>query len=207
MTNFENIPEELFDWLNQFSFEKLSLEQQKVVEIWFSQDEYNTLHFAAKTAIEQEQKLQRNFQIKALLLRKFDSVYSKKDKSQNKYSWLKMAAIFVMLIGIEFLWGHLYFGKQADLHTCKVDTQYVYTQLPENTIYLYDTVYLIPKTKVKKEKRTKNEASHLHQTGRFVSIPEIRIKEFSELNSEANQIKGNSLKDDTLASIYSMVKL
>lgn len=207
MTNFENIPEEIFDWMNQFSFEKLSFEQQKVVEIWFSQDEYNILHFAAKTAIEEEQKLQRNFQIKSLLLRKFDSVYSKKDESQNKYSWLKMAAIFVILIGIEFIWGDLYFGKQADLHTCKVDTQYVYTQLPENTIYLYDTVYLIPKTKVKKEKRTKNEASHLHQTGRFVSIPEMRIKEFSELNSEANQIKGNSLKDDTLASIYSMVKL
>ncbi|MCG9879544.1 MAG: hypothetical protein MH472_03000 [Bacteroidia bacterium] len=206
MNNFENIPSELFDWLNQSSFEQLNTEQQKTALTWFSPEEYNSLHLASKTVTEEEQKIQRNANRKQQLLHYFESTHRKNETKFYHLSWIKIAALFLALLGIQFMWTKVYFGKQESQHICKIDTQYVYTQMPNNPIYYYDTVYLTSQSNTK-EKSSSRKQQASGQKDNFISLPEMKIKDFSELNAEANQIRGNSLKDDTLLNTYSLVRL
>jgi hypothetical protein len=204
----ENIPNEIFDWLNTHSFQELNANQQAQVSNWFNPTTYNQIHHAAKHALAVNAMLARKAIIKEHILQQFEL--------KNKAVWYKKAipfwqaaAIIIFLSGIFIV--QLRMQKTASNPNLLAfsDTIYLEKLIQSEPIYLYDTVFI-------KDKKAPKQINTIYQynnktepkTFKNTELPnQVLVQSLHTLESASNQIKGNSLKDDTLLKIYGFVKL
>lgn len=203
--NYEEIPSSVFDCLNQYSYEQLTAEQKTVVSAWFSPSEYNDLH-AASHAVLRQQTISKKESIKQNLLHKFAQKQKPATKNwfRQEIALWKVAATLLLIGGLSYPWLAPKKTKQAPL-LAQVDT--VYLEAQPTTVY--DTIYLQAAAKAKSPKTTARPSYRAQQSASNY-LPEqtdIKINSMSSLESEPNQIRGNSLKHDTLLNTYGFVRL
>lgn len=205
----EHIPDEIFDWLNTHSFQELNTNQQSQVIIWFNPNTYNQIHQAAKHTVEVNAMLARKAIIKENILQQFELRNKAVSWYKKAIPFWKAAAIIIFMMGIIIV--QLLLQKTAsnpNLLTLS-DTIYLEKLIQSEPIYLYDTVFI-------KDKKTAKQINDTYQytekieptTYKNTDLPsQILVQSIYALESASNQIKGNSLKDDTLLKIYGFVKL
>lgn len=205
----ENIPDEIFDWLNTHSYQELNANQQSQVNNWFSPNTYNQIHQAAKHAVEANTRLARKATIKEHILHQFEL----KNKAVIWYKkaipiW-QAAAITLFMMGL--FTTQLLMQKSVSNANLMAfsDTIYLEKIVQSEPIYLYDTVF-IKDNKAPKQINASNQDNKKTESPTFknTELPnQVLVQGLHTLESASNQIKGNSLKDDTLLKIYGFVKL
>lgn len=205
----ENIPNEIFDWINTFSYQELNPKQQMFVSHWFSPNTYNLIHQVAKHASEENTRLSRKSSIKHHLLNKFELKYQSISWHQKAIPWWQPATIIILLLAI--ISSLLVKQKPTNNRNllALTDTIYIEKQMESAPIYIHDTVYLNEKKTMKLEGKTTVLSEYKeHKTYKNTTIPNhILVQGIDALESTSNQIKGNSLKDDTLLNTYGFVRL
>lgn len=202
--NYEEIPSSVFDCLNQYAYEQLNAEQKTLVSAWFSPNEYNELHLVCLAATKQTES--RKESIKQNLLHQFAQQHQRASKNwfRQEIALWKVAATLLLIGGLSYPWLAPKKNKQAPL-LAQVDTVYIETQ----PTTVYDTIYLTGATKSKSAKapvRTGYKAKQV-ATNYLPEQTDIKINSIQDLEAEPNQIRGNSLKHDTLLNTYGFVRL
>jgi hypothetical protein len=208
----ENIPIEIFDWINTFSFEELEAKQQAQVIIWFTPDTYNQIHLAAKQASLFQASLSRKAAIKEHLSYQFELNNKNKPWLNKTIPWWQAAAA-ILIVSAFFI--HLLIQQKTPKNNpllSLTDSTYLKKQMaskPIEPIIIYDTVYLqetkqLIYSQLKKQKLFKKESERA--TNAALPI-QVLVQSMETLESTYNQIKGNSLKDDTLLHTYGFVRL
>ncbi len=205
----ENIPTEIFDWINNYSFHNLSAAQQSQVIIWFSPDTYNQIHLAAKQASYNQEWQARKAAIKDQLLYQFEAKNKSKVWYKKTIPWWQAAAAILVIAGIfttQLLKQQTAVKENLLAFT---DTIYLEKLVASEPIYIYDTVYQketknVNQSPVGQQKQTEKAMENFKNT----ALPnQVLVQSIHTLESTSNQIKGNSLKDDTLLLTYGFVKL
>jgi hypothetical protein len=213
----ENIPAHIFDWIEQKTFEELSINQQQEVKKYLNSEEYNSLYKAALIANtyakSNEEKLQPSSNALAELHTVFDATYPEKEKQLTPLLFWKVAAsILLIAVGALSLgWYNAQHQKPQVITHIKTDTVYVNgaKQIP-NEIKIYDTMYLeksIPKKQNKNYPNTRPSNGVLPYEKLLPNVNQLGNVPFSQKDQPQNLPKNNSIKDDTLVQNFDFVQL
>ena len=205
---YDQIPSSLFNWLNQYAYEQLNQEQKTVVSAWFSPTEYNELHLASLAASGLHET-SRKESIKENLLLHYQNVHHSKKTNWfvKEIALWKVAATLLLIGGLSYPW--LVQKKSTKPLLAQVDTVYIHTTTEPKHSVVYDTVYMQLAAATKPSKRA-SQQSHVTKQALASYLPEqtdIKINSIHSLEAEPNQIRGNSLKHDTLLNTYGFVRL
>lgn len=211
--NFDNIPAEVFDWMQNCSFNKLDAQQQDIVKHYFSIEEYDDLHLAT-IGISNSLMVAESAddEIKSNLMARFNKHHHPKQKSiklQKPLIYWQAAAMLLLILSIWL------FNKNFGLQNLKnasqlllTDTVYVDRLVSQAPVVLHDTVYRYKY--IKTETNHQDEVNDVHNLPltqpehNYENIPAMRIK---ELGNATNITKGNSMKDDSLLKKYNFVSM
>lgn len=213
--NIENTPDYIFDWLGEFSFEELAPAKQKEVLKHFSAEEYNDLHggyMAVKQAGYRPGKAGRNR--KEELLTRFDEAYGKQKPVLRLFtlrvSLWKAASVFLVVAGgLLFLKVNGGQPPASGALSSKTDTVYLTREIRQKPVEILDTVYIYqePNTRTVKTK-SKSSVETPSGSGEYShGQSDIHVLSVDEINGISNQVKGSSIKDDTLVKKFSFVGL
>lgn len=203
--NSATYPNELFTWMENTPFSKLSPGQKTIVLTHLAEQEYNDMHQAAKSIQTAAKKVQPKGKaaIKAELLANFTQPKAKIIALNTPVSLGKVAAVVVLLLST-IVWQYLTPTKPETITTyiTKTDTLLVEAKTPVEEV-LHDTFYIKEEAPAKKQTTPKAKF-----TANNTPAPkDIYILGTDELNKTYNQPKHNSFKNDTLASKYGFVSL
>lgn len=207
-TDINQIPSAIFEWQQRFAFNQLSVLQQEEVLRHFTQAEYDDMHQAILLVKETTQtRPERKLAIKQQLLNRFDEVHHK----PKKQIWtlplqLWQAAAMIILLGGAFL----LINKNKTVVPVQViasaDTVYVEREVAP--VKVYDTVYIEKNSgKVKQVTRRVEPPASGREQLVYPAQQDLQIHSIKDLHDVPNQIKRNSIKDDSLISNYRFVTL
>jgi len=212
-SNPENIPNQIFDWINSLSFQDLTEEKQRLVLLHFTEDEYSDMHLVAsgiRSSIS-TQKLDR----KELLMIHFDCVQKSRQKfSLSPYGW-KIAAGLLLLLCSGLLYNQFNLNPEKPIEASVIrDTILLMKNVASDPIRITDTIFIVKNSKPKSSKSTNPKSLQLainskHDPEFEFSITRVRqlgVK-LETLNRLSNKPKGNTMKDDSLLRKYSFVTL
>lgn len=210
-TDFENIPSELFDWLQRLSFEELDARQQQRVLACFSKEEYDSMHAAAMVLHEVSggRRPERTPSRKALLAR-FDAQHAEAKVltlfPSKVLLWQAASAILLILSG-----GLFY--RMIDLkkngivqHLATADTVYVDREVRAQPSVIYDTIYLYRQA----EARNRQERQADDDTVSVINVPSALTNDIYVLPLEdvdMEKPRGNSMKDDSILQRFGTVSM
>ncbi|MCE3228883.1 MAG: hypothetical protein K0S32_3434 [Bacteroidetes bacterium] len=213
--NPEEIPSEVFDWMQQNSFETLNNVQQDIVLRHFSKEEYNEFYFI-RNEVKQNETLpwsDNKERVAIDLLDRFDEKHNVKDLRKNilnsQVVFWKAAAVFVFfLTALSYAYVMKKPGEMISKSTILTDTVYVTKEMKSSPEKIHDTVYIY---KTAKEKRSKAQKEYNRGvvSGSIIDeeYDEMEVLPVSELENELNGHKNNSSKDDSLTKNYSLITL
>lgn len=198
-----NIPEEIFELFEKYSFESLSKDQQNKVLQTFSKEEYNLLFYTnsnVKSALSTSSSKEK-------LLREFDLKHGTKKSTffLQRNVW-KYAASFILggLLVMPFFLLKKHPEALLSVSNLK-DTVYLVKDRVRDTLRIYDTVMLSgyeeAKFKTSIAPSLKETNTQAVQNGTYVKsneLPGLHIMSIDELEGNKNKQKKNSIKDDTL---------
>ena len=211
--NTNESPEEIYDLLEQFSFEQLGQQQQKMVLQSLDKQTYDEMHdaFKALKGANHPEGVRGKAQIKREI---FDQVenqrlgivlpaYFKRSVSIGK------AAILVLSLLSALLWSLL---REPSRQLAQPINQ------PPDTVFLTqhkivpeivrDTIYThINQSKSSTPDRPNHISRKSLQGQDQHRAPGVHIVSASELDATTNQSKNNSLKHDSLARQFKFVSL
>jgi hypothetical protein len=206
MSHKENIPSEIFDWINTLPFEALTIEQRQQVLLYFTQEEYidmvRALQMVQQTTASSKQR------IKADLFNRMEQKYPSNNKliGLNKLIPLwQAAAVLLMLTGL------IYVGYSSRLQQMTValngqrDTVYLERLIKGDVVKITDTIYATSKVK-KATKLTTNKVT-VHQESVVWEQQDISIQSLKDIDAPANRTKRNSVLDDSLVRNYRFTTL
>ncbi len=207
-TDINQIPVDIFEWQHRYPFSRLSMLQQEEVLRHFTQVEYDDMHQAILLVQETTQtRPDRKLAIKQQLLNRFDEVHHKpKQQVWTLPLQLWQAAAMVLLLG----GAYLLLNKNKTIAPVQViaEADTVYVEREVAPVKVYDTVYIERSTgKVKQVSRRLERSKNLREEERYPTQHDLQIHTIKDLNALPNQIKGNSIKDDSLISNYRFVTL
>lgn len=224
-TNPEHFPKELFDWIETFPFEALSLEQQIIVQQYISEEEYNDMHLASNEITNSIQHTVRKENIKGQLLQHFDQHYPNQKVSfsvSKSYAW-KVAS--VVLFCSTILLSYLQLNKKVLEQTqivVKRDTVYLEKELkqiaPLDQSPMQPEPIASKKVQIVKHVQPKNNNKPQFQSKQNLKIEsespqsyplqqDFHVVSLAESQRKSNSTKRNSMKDDSLERNYKFVSL
>lgn len=220
--NIENVPSEIFDWINSLSFEALHTDQQERVLQHFSKEEYHEL-FESNRNIQNALQQSKYHSGKEDLLSLFDEKHpEKKHLSFWKNDVLWKAASVLLLLST--LWFSLRNLKEKALTDTKVVVKYdtVFVEKESITTKSKEDI-LAERIRAKKspsfQTPLKSPTSKIFEPARTSTVPEtayaaiakpdkdFQILSLSTINSISNTTKRNSMQDDSLERNFKFVSL
>lgn len=206
-TEPENIPSEVFDWMQTTPYHRLSGEQQSMVLQHLSESTYSEWHAVITTLQTQRVSGIRKKALKSQLLQEFDRHYppaSKKVFFAISPGWYRMAAAVLLAVCLGLL-ARIHFGDQPKSPALALhDTVYMTREIAAAPIRIYDTVYIPLKKQSVNRTLYANpaDAQPIPQ-----NTPPIEVVGMADMDELHNRPKNNSMKDDTLLRTYSYVAL
>jgi hypothetical protein len=206
----EQIPEEIFTWLETMRFDELDEVQKQQALEYFSEEEYREIYASmnviARAQLHDESSGQEK--IRSSLLKIFD-VKHKPNKKVIRISHIALwraASILLLFACAALVFFLLRQGKQASgAPVSSRDTIYIIREA--QSVPVYDTAMQAEAavTSVKAEKYHSNTPARNTEAAKIHSHPgDIRIPSWDDVNSRANRPKHNSVKDDSLVKEYSV---
>ncbi|MFA6260625.1 MAG: hypothetical protein WC760_04105 [Bacteroidia bacterium] len=207
-TDPENIPSELFDWIQTTPFRELDGNQQAIVSHHFTESTYTELHAVASAVHTQQVNAVRKRTMKNDLLREFDRIHPVAQSDMKRISgslpFYRIAAALLLISCLGMLAWMRLGNKPAIPALALHDTIYITREIAAAPIREYDTVYLTIKGKPAKQ-NSSSEPTDLHPLPQ--SPASIDVVGMSDMEALHNRPKNNSMKDDTLLRSYSYVAL
>jgi hypothetical protein len=212
--NMEEIPSEIFDWMQAHTFEELDKTQQDIILPYFSKEEYNEFYTIHREAKITETLSPGKERVAKILGRHFDEKHNAgnvhKGLLNRQIVFWKAAAVFVFFITIiSYAYIMKKPGEVISKWSALTDTIYVTKEVQSSPEKIHDTVYIYKTTEEKSINRKKE--NHYDITdGKMVQGEEnedIEVLPVSELENELNGPKKNSRKDDSLSKAYSIITL
>lgn len=218
MTNPEQIPSEIFDWLMQSSFEELQPAQQQFVLCHLTADAYNQMHHAAAglrtgaSGVKQGHEASRE-----KLLAHFDTIHPPKHKNATIQLRLwRAAAILMLLLSTAQAYLNTRQHKMAgtQLASKKANTIFVTKLATAAPVIKHDTIYLpteknntpVTTTAVNVAKTYTGGATfqvdHTIQSSNALTMVSV-----DDYNKDINALKGNSIQNDSLVQQFHFVSL
>ncbi|MEZ4805288.1 MAG: hypothetical protein R2852_07350 [Bacteroidia bacterium] len=197
------IPEEIFDYLEDYTFDELNLQQKELVLKAMTAEEYMELF-----SVISELKIKKQSDGHAIkesniasLMQAFESKHTTASKSKKVVymQWWNIAAVLVLgsLLAV-FL--NTFNKKTLETGlTLKPDIDTIYvTKLIASESPIADTVFVeVPVYKKSKSRYKKVEMASTDET-RGIFPPSEHVVSLDEINDLANIQKGNSLKEESL---------
>lgn len=224
--NHQNIPEEIFSWLQARPFEALDSKEKERVTTFFSAEDYDEMHQTAKRIKNSSYPAgNRKEEILDQLLNRFDQIHPPSSKEakvipiiDSLVIW-KVASVALLIcsgwLGVLLMQSNEGKAPAPSLVALR-DTIYQIREVATEPIHLLDTVYL-PIYLEKKgngksevpdyEDRKKSEMISFSNQQVFVGWQSQGVLPFEAINSEANEPKKNSMKDDSLNRQFTFVTL
>jgi hypothetical protein len=213
----ENIPVQLFDWLEKYNFTSLDSVQQAEVLAWFSADDYAELRqsILAIRSVKQKESGSSRVARKQDLLNRFDERHKKPAAAMLFLSrpialW-KVAAV-LLLFSSGWMTHHFLKVKTPvpAAGIAAIDTIYVTREVMPALEKIYDTVYIrqqpvpspLPKIQYNRKMEPVRETSQARMMPQDMNVLSIK-----ELDSTPNRQKSNSIKDDSLLKKYPFVSI
>jgi hypothetical protein len=213
-TNPEQIPNEIFDWLQSKSYDQLNKNQQQKLAPFFTEQEYTAMHqIAFQSKAVNNENISRKASIKENLLLKLDQQQSKPKNSLLLVKWQawKVAASFLFIMGIAFLFlkNSIRFEPNSNNLITKIDTVFIEKLVEKEPLKIYDTVYLTQnfRKENKGNRRSQNLDLNLYSRNQIAHQTDLNIQSIEDIESLPNKNRGNSIKDDTLLKQYGFVSL
>jgi len=213
-TEPENIPDHLFDWLENRSFHSLSEVEKTLVLHFFSKEEFEEMQSAAIAV--KSPKAPQNKTSKSNLLDRFDAVHANGSENAKPAIFQmpvwRAAAIALLLICFGLAHRILNTTLSKPIGTAiKVDTVYLVKQIASAPEKIFDTIYISKTTATPKSKEL---VKSIAEIAKFKDKPveifsknELAVVPLNELENKANQPKRNSLKDDSVLRKFAVVRL
>lgn len=203
----ENIPTEIFDWIQIISFRELNRDQQDLVLQYFTETDYSELHSVVSALRMQQGTQNRKLAVKNKLLQEFDQHYKSPTKKQfyvvsTAFYRVAAAVLFTACMGL-LVWMRLGYPPAAPSLTLH-DTLYLTREVAAAPVRIYDTIYLPVKGK---RLLSKSNARSMDLPVLPQSPASIDVVSMSDMEEVHNRPKNNSMKDDTLLRTYSFVAL
>lgn len=205
-TDPEQLPSQIFDWVNACSFESLTAAQQQAVLQHLTAQQYNELHQAAAAVSGTLQLPQTpgHAARKAQLIKRFQEAHQPKgDPAFRAASLWRLAAVLLLtLSGWMFHWMS---GAKPEVQVRTVtqrDTVWVKQEVP----VAVNEEAKMPQPPVRRELAVatprKIVAPAQAQTGNGLNVISIQ-----QLGAVQHQPRGNSLADDSLARRFAFATL
>lgn len=221
--NIEEIPVEIFEWMNDTHFYALNSDQQKQVLRFFTPGAYDELVDAHKMCKDTSLQLQARKQKKEAMMQLFEQQYSSKHRMIISVNTLwKAACILLLLATCWFAFDPLNNHQHQSplIATMKHDTLYR-IQEKEIPVIKYDTIYVVKNANrsgspsVNHKLQKTNDASKERITPvnepMVASIQatgtDLQVMPISSLNNISNAFKRNSMLDDSLEKNFNFVRL
>lgn len=213
----ENIPNHLFDLLNEKDFQKLTAEEQASVLAHMDEHTYTSMRTASVFShqfFKEEETVKANPVHLQQLLKKVEA----KHLTEPTIVWnkpvalWKVAALFLLLGG-----GWMVFilaNKNQVVRTAyitQLDTVFVEKEIPAQKIH--DTVYIEYERKQQRQNKHHEErlpteySSNPAQEVNIPPITDMNIVGLKEKDEPVNNKKGKSIKDDSLINAFGFVTL
>jgi hypothetical protein len=210
-TNFEKTPTVIFDWIEKFSFEELTVSQKEEVLNYFSESDYEQMHHTS-LSVKAVSKNDSDFNLhrKEFVMHRFDAYHLKKSNTfslwYNANLW-QAAAIFLFLIS-GWLFYHVFDLKkeQALRVIASVDTVYIEREVASTPEIVHDTVYYYKEVRTVSEK-VKSNSDNLFRDDAIQILGKLESRPLIELEAFNNSTLGNSMKDDSLLRKFNFVSM
>lgn len=210
--NHETIPNELFDWIENFPFHALNQAQQSLVLAHFSEEEYTSMHdaaFSLHQLLEQTHPKGKT-KIKANVMAAFDEKYGKAQQQKpfwfRPVSYAQAAALALLLMsGLAFFHFH---EKTPEIITrIEYHTDTLVVESTSAPQLVYDTVYLNEEARKERKKPVPSSIKTRADLPSREKNDELYISGPKDLESPANRHKRNSFSYDTLANKIGFVSM
>ena len=221
--NIEEIPSEIFDWMNQFDFDSLNNEQQKKVLMYFTPNEYQEMVQANILCKDLNLQSQSRIQKKEALMQLFDQQYPIKSRLINNTNALwKAACVLLLFSTCWFAFDPLRNTTQQN-HVAEIvkhDTVYS-VRNSVKPIIQYDTVYVTKQSSITSQPNIKKGLQNIHSlpqaNNQQISEPvlaslqsatnDINVLPISSILHISNNVKRNSMIEDSLERNFNFVSL
>lgn len=211
-SNVAEIPEYIFEWMQEFSFSELEKEQQAEVLEHFSEEEYNSLYKATSELREHKPAFQtpRREAIKVDLMERFEKKHAAPvvvQQESNVVYW-KAAAGLALLIAVgSMTFSFLKTGKTgSDSLASRIDTVFVERQMAAEPQIIHDTVFIAPIQGKKNRGQVRTSYSNEAPAEMYME-PTISVATIRDIDNPINGQKRNSMRDDSLAKRFAVVTL
>ncbi len=222
-TNIENLPNEIFDWIELGAFKNLSRTQKNLVLEYMSQKEYDEMHEGFQQVhIQGASKTEINItKHHAHIMQAWDQQYEQKSTQfQITTVWLWKAAAILFAISTLLL-GYKNYSNQIQSHVLvKHDTLFIEKAMQAPLQLAYDTMAKLLPSKAQNNtiaaqvplrntyKRTHKLVSNMLEKKQTASnAPELHIVNLSTINRIENQTRHTSKKDDSLEKNFKFASL
>jgi hypothetical protein len=220
--NMENVPNEIFDWINSISFDDLHEDRKKKVLKHFTKEEYHEL-FESNKNIQNALHQRKHHSGKENLLRLFDEKHPAKKGFlvwKNEVLW-KAASVLLLLSTLWFSLRNLKEKTITDTRiVVKYDTVYVEkesiaTKSKEDSATVEKIARRSPQMQAAK-KHTVNKITQANSTANTAEVAytvtpkpdrDFQILSLSSMNNISNATKRNSMHDDSLEKNFKFVSL
>jgi len=210
----EQIPNEIFDWLQTKSYDQLNQNQQQELASFFTEQEYTVMHqIAFQSKVVSNENISRKARIKENLLLKLDQQQSKRKTPLILVKWhaWKVAASFILILGITVLLlkNSFRFEPNTNNLITKIDTVFIEKLVEVEPIKIYDTVYLTQnfRKENKGNRKVQNIEMKMDNRNQASTQTDLNIQSIEDIESLPNKNRSNSIKDDTLLKQYGFVSL
>ncbi|MCF8254814.1 MAG: hypothetical protein K9I36_11205 [Bacteroidia bacterium] len=210
----EQIPNEIFDWLQTKSYDQLNQNQQQELASFFTEQEYTLMHqIALQSKVLSNENVSRKARIKENLLLKLDQQQSKRKTPLILVKWQawKVAASFILILGITvfLLKNSFRFEPNTNNLITKIDTVFIEKLVEVEPVKIYDTVYLTQnfRKENKGNRKVQNIEMKMDNRNQASTQTDLNIQSIEDIESLPNKSRSNSIKDDTLLKQYGFVSL
>lgn len=209
MSHKENIPTEIFDWINTLPFEALTIEQQQQVLLYFTKEEYtdmvHALLMVQQTTSTTASSKQR---IKADLFKRMEQKYPSYHKPiglNKRIPLWQAAAVVLMLTGLIYVGYSNRLQQMATALHGQRDTVYLERLVKADVVKITDTIYTT--NRVQKTAKSTASKATVHQETVVLEQQDISIQSIKNIDAPANRTKRNSILDDSLVRNYRFTTL
>lgn len=204
MNDESELPGSLLDLAGRKNFSELDASEISLVQRFMNAGQYDALHEASCAAYVNARHSLRRRQLKDELAAAFDSHHNVAPKRDLRLVWSAAALLLVVLTVI----GFRQVMERLDVrpHVLTVhDT--VFVDSPAVPEVIHDTVYRHAERRVAGGDRTETVSQAQAPAPPVGSLNDLGVVTFADFSNEENSVKGNSLKDDSLALNFEFVQL
>jgi hypothetical protein len=209
--NAEEIPTEVFDWIQFYTFEELNKSQQEKVLLYFSEEEYRTFGRWQEEIKNEAGRFEstNKERIAARLGRVFDEKHNTKSRwMYQPVTFWKAAAVFIFFTTV-FAFSYI-LKKPTGLTTNTrevVDTVYVKKEVTAGPEKIHDTVVIYKTRENKSNHQRRDPIVTGEDVIRLENDDDLDILPVSAFENEMNGPKNNSRKDDSITKNYKSIAL